>query len=115
MKSKLADIACKRAECDQLYRVLDLWAAVRAQGIDIDTVQSFGFDRSLVTERQRREMFRRAVRGERDPISGVVETSGFLLYAGDRLPNGHHVARVYNYVRHKDDTKTILNPMLKAP
>jgi hypothetical protein len=113
-QSKRAGIACKRAACDRLYRMLDLWAAVEAQGVDVDTVETLGFDRARVTLRQRMDIRRCAIHGGRDPISGVIERSG-LLYAGERLPNGHYVPTVYNFVRHKDGRTTLLDPMLKAP
>ena len=85
----------ERAFC---LAVLDLWAQVQAQGIDIKRVQSFGFDSRALTPKQRAERFRRP---GADPY---IET----------LVSGKKRLRVYNYVRHHDGGMTRLDPMLAA-
>ena len=59
----LARIKARRNEQARLYRILDLWAAVQAQGIEPEEVQSFGFDPKLLTptlEREHGKGWRRA-------------------------------------------------------
>ena len=59
----LARIKARREEQARLYRILDLWAAVQAQGTEPEEVQSFGFDPKLLTptlERERRQGMRGA-------------------------------------------------------
>jgi hypothetical protein len=111
MKDLLDSIAQKRAEQDRLLAQLALWEEVKAQGIDIDTVASFGFDPKLLTNKQKRAAILAWQRKRKDPITGEVE--GYL-YQGERLPSGKHSCRVYNYVRHHDGTITLLDPLLKA-
>ena len=43
----LERIKHNRQEQDQCYHALELWAAVKAQGIEIDHVESFGYDPKL--------------------------------------------------------------------
>jgi hypothetical protein len=84
---------------------LDLWAKVQAQGIDIDTVESFGFSEEFLTTKQKFEAQRAYVRNRvtATPWRGTK-----------RFANGHYECVVYNYVRHHDGTKTILSSLLKA-
>jgi len=35
-------------------------------------------------------------------------------YTGERLPNGHYLPKVYNFVRLKDGSRMKLDPMLEA-
>jgi hypothetical protein len=107
----LTSIREREAERGRLLAQLDLWANVQAQGIEIDTVDRFGFDPSLLTRKQKQAARKASMFGRRDPITGQVEKG---LYQGDRLPNGHYTCRVFNYVRHHDGTQTILDPLLKA-
>ena len=44
----LARIKARREEQTRLYRILDLWAAVQAQGTAPEEVESFGFDPKLL-------------------------------------------------------------------
>jgi hypothetical protein len=83
-------------ERDYCLAVLDLWAQVQEQGIDISRVASFGFDsRALTAQEDRR--FRR-------DFHAYIET----------LPSGKKRPLVYNYVRHHDGGITRLDPMLQA-
>ncbi len=103
-------------EMASCYEQLAVWAAVKEQGINIDTVDSFGFDQKLLTSAQMFEYQRAAVRRQPDPVTGrrgIYDRK--RPYLGERLPSGHYKCVVYNYVRLKDGTRTILNPMLKAP
>lgn len=90
----------RRREKERTYclAVLDLWAQVQAQGINIERVRSFGFDSRALTPAQRAAWHRRP---GYDPY---IET----LTSGKKRP------RVYNYVRHHDGGMTRLDPMLAA-
>jgi len=90
----------RRREKERAYclAVLDLWAQVQAQGINIEWVKSFGFDSRALTPQQETERFRRP---GCDPF---IET----LASGTKRP------RFYNYVRHHDGGMTRLDPMLAA-
>jgi len=88
----------KELERKYLLAQLDLWAAAEAQGLLPDDVLAFGFDSSLLTASQKRACFR----------TGCGEP-----YV-ERLRNGQLRARVFNYVRHCDGTKTVLSPLLSA-
>ena len=92
----------RRNEREREYclAVLDLWAQVQEQGIDIERVESFGFDTSILPEREKRP-WRFYQHRRPDPY---VET----------LPSGEKRLRVYNYVRHHDGGITRLDPILKA-
>lgn len=83
-----------------LLAVLDLWVKAQAQGIDTDTVRSFGFDGRLLTWEQKRQRFVGPWRRE----DKYIET----FRTGRKRP------RVFNYVRHHDGSRTVLNPMLEA-
>jgi hypothetical protein len=111
----LQEIAAKRAEQARLLAQVDLWAAVQAQRIAIDKVERFGFDETRLTPTPKFAARRTAVRRQPDPVTGELEQCDpHHLYLGERLPDGHYICRVYNYVRHQDGTTTTLNPMLKA-
>jgi hypothetical protein len=83
-------------ERDYCLTVLDLWAQVQEQGIEIGRVASFGFDSRVLTEKEERDFHRR--------MENYIET----------MPSGKKRPRVYNYVRHHDGGMTRLDPMLKA-
>lgn len=85
----------ERAYC---LAVLDLWAQVQGQGINISRVASFGFDPKTLTADQKRQ---HKVRCADDPFV-------------ERLPDGKLRPRFYNYVRHHDGGVTRLDPMLPA-
>jgi len=98
----LADIRQKQAERDRLLRELDLWAAVQAQGIAVDTVDRWGFEPAWLTPKQTVEAQRAVMAGKPHP------------HTGERLPNGHYLPKVYNFVRLKDGSRVRLDPMLEA-
>lgn len=98
----LADICEKQAERDRLLRELALWAAVQAQGIVIDMVDRWGFEPEWLTRRQEADVQRAVMLGRPYP------------YDGERLPNGHYLPRMYNFVRLKDGSRVKLDPMLEA-
>ncbi len=103
-------------EMASCYEQLDMWEAVKEQGIDPETVQGFGFDEGFLTSAQKFEYKRAAIRGQPDPVTGRREPFGTVhLYLGEKLPNGHYKCVVYNYVRYKDGMRSILDPMVKAP
>lgn len=115
MKTILDRMAEHTLERMRLLQQLHLWACVAEQGIDLDTVESFGFSEKLVTWAQQ-AAYRNAVRrGQPDPVTGQREPYTNNPYRGtERLPSGRYRCRVYNYVRLKDGTTTTLDPMLKA-
>ena len=88
-------------EREYCLAVLDLWAQVQEQGIEIERVASFGFDRSILTEKETRARRGACLGGRPDPYT-------------ETLPSGKIRLRVYNYVRHHDGGITRLDPMLKA-
>ena len=92
----IARIRRNDRERDFCLEVLDLWAQVQAQGIDIEHVASFGFDSRILTEQEKR-LFRQRT-------ADYIET----------LPSGKKRPRVFNYVRAHDGGITRLDPMLKA-
>ena len=91
-----------RQEQDQCYLVLELWAAVKAQGVEIDHVESFGYDPKLSPKEVKIRMHTiQSLNNGNDPFI-------------KKLPNGGYELLAYNYVRLKDGTTRVLNPMLKA-
>jgi len=98
----LAGIRQKQAERDRLLRQLELWATVQAQGIAVDTVDRWGFEPEWLTPRQKADARRAVMLGKPHP------------YTGERLPNGHYLPKVYNFVRLKDGSRMKLDPMLEA-
>ncbi len=97
----LERIERNRREQDYCYAVLDLWARVQNQGIEIASVESFGLDTRLLSPREKAQAARARLYRQDDPFV-------------ERLPTGGHRLKVYNYVRHHDGTTTRLTPMLKA-
>lgn len=98
----LTDIRQKQSEHDRLLGELELWAAVQAQGIVVDTVDRWGFEPEWLTPKQKAEAQRAVMVGKPHP------------YTGERLPNGHYLPKVYNFVRLKDGSRVKLDPMLEA-
>ncbi len=94
----------KRNERERAYclEVLDLWAKAQGQGVEIETIDKWGFDPKLLsaTDKRRANVYR-------------CQTQADLFMA--RLPDGRYRPLFHNYVRHFDGTITPLNPMLKAP
>ena len=88
-------------EREYCLAVLDLWAQVQEQGIEIERVASFGFDRSILTEGQKRGRASIKAGGRMTPISRSCPMASYRL-------------AVYNYVRHHDGGITRLDPMLEA-
>ncbi len=101
----MARIKRNSREREFCLSVLDLWANVQAQGIEIESVDKFGYDPKRLTKADKAKAARARfyVRNGSNPDPFVV-----------RLPNGSHRLTVYNYVRHHDGTTTTLAPMLKA-
>ena len=100
MKAILARIKARREEQDRLYRILDLWTEVQAQGIGPGEVDSFGFDPKLLPPTLARHRQCEIARG-RDPCV-------------ERLSNGGYKVLIYNYVRLKDGGVRPLNPAVRA-
>ena len=96
----LASINARRKEQARLYRILDLWAAVQAQGTEPDEVDSFGFDLKLLTPTLERKRRQGMVRGH-DPYV-------------DRLPPGQYRPLIFNYVGLKAGGIRPLHPVLEA-
>ena len=94
--SLVESVRAKKQEQDYLLRVLELWAAAEAQGIDSSEGGSFGLDTRLLTPKQKVE---RQQHGDR-----FVE----------RDVTGASRPKLYNYFRHLDGRTVILYPMLEA-
>jgi hypothetical protein len=99
----IQSIKAKQAEQAKCLAVLDLWAAVQAQGIDIGTVDKFGFKEDWMTRIEKAQRIAAQRRFLPDPFKGST------------LQNGHYTPVFYNYVTHKDGSITRLQPTLKAP
>ena len=98
----LERIKHNRQEQDQCYHALELWAAVKAQGIEIDHVESFGYDPKLSPKDVKIRMHTiQSLNNGNDPFI-------------KKLPNGGYQLLAYNFVRLKDGTTKVLTPMLKA-
>jgi len=89
-------IRAKQTEAAYLTRVLDLWAAAEAQGIDSSEGGSFGLDTQLLTPKQKREWQQHNGRFVERDVTGA-----------SRL-------KMYNYFRYPDGRTVILYPMLEA-
>lgn len=89
-------IRAKQAEAAYLTRVLDLWAAAEAQGIDSSEGGRFGLDTRLFTEVQRREWHRHNGRFVHREVSGASRP------------------KLFNYFRYPDGRIVTLDPMLEA-
>lgn len=98
MQELIQSLQKKHAERGYLLATLDMWAKVRAQGIDPDTVKSFGFDESKVEPKWRRAARMSAITGSPHPY---LDSS--------KCP------RYHNYVRLHDNTRTKLNPPVQVP
>lgn len=113
-------LEARQAERDQLIRQLAMWAQVKAQGIDPDAVDRFGFDSALLTLEQRIAIRRAARLRQPDPFSGRVERHGDYgismshYYSDNKRDNGHFISPVYNYVVLKNGTGVTLDPPIKA-
>ena len=91
----IAHIRQLQREREYCLAVLDLWAQVQEQGIDVGSAASFGFDSNLLSLSEARLFHNR--------MHEYIET----LRSGKKRP------MVYNYIR-RGETVTRLNPMLKA-
>jgi hypothetical protein len=86
--SLIESIRVKRGEQDYLLRVLELWVAAEAQGIDSSSGGSFGFDSWLLTPKQRIEWHRHRSRFEKRSMTGVSRPRLFNYF---RYPNNQIV------------------------
>lgn len=94
--SLVKSIRAEKAEQTYLLRVLELWAAAEAQGIDSSEGGSFGLDTRLLTPKQKAEWQRHNDRfAERDAT-------------------GASRPKLYNYFRYPDGRTVILYPLLEA-
>lgn len=89
-------IRAKQTEAAYLTRVLDLWAAAEAQGIDSRGGGSFGLDTRLLTPGQKQEWYRHNDRFVKRYATGASRT------------------KLFNYFRYPDGRVVTLNPMLEA-
>ena len=93
----IARIRRKRREQDYCLAVLDLWAQVQGQGIEVSRVASFGFDSRIFDAEAR------------------VEIPPELRQVHRDLAHGRRTGpRLDTYVRHHDGGMTRLDPMLQA-
>lgn len=96
-------IKAREKERAYLLSVLELWAQAKAQGIDPETVEAFGFDPKLLAGADKRAYYR-------PTFPGGPQGGPFV----ERRKNGSYRTLMHNYVRLKDGTIKPLNPMLKA-
>ena len=113
-------LEAKQAERARLIRQLSMWIRVKAQGIDPDAVDRFGFDSKLLTLEQRIAIRKAARLRQPDPFTGRVEHHSIFgigishYYTGNKGPDGY-IPPVYNYVVLKNGTGVTLDPLVKAP
>ena len=98
----LARIKSKRSEQAFCYAQLEMWAKVKAQGIDIDTVAMFGYSEKHHTAADKKEL---------QAAWRQAQINPFVC----RMPNGSFRVLFFNFVRHHDGSITVLNPKIKAP
>jgi len=91
-----------RSEQAFCYAQLEMWAKVKAQGIDIDTVDKFGYSEKNHTAADKKEL---------QAAWRQTQSNPFVR----RMPNGSHRVLFFNYVKHHDGSMTVLNPKIKAP
>ena len=89
-------IRAKKQEQDYLLRVLGLWAAAEAQGIDSSEGGSFGLDTPLLTPKQKVEWQQHNDRFVERDVTGASRP------------------KLYNYFCDSEDRFVILYPMLEA-
>lgn len=89
-------IRAKKQEQDYLLRVLELWAAAEAQGVDSGEGGTFGLDTQLLTPKQKAEW--------------QQHNDCFV----ERDVTGASRPKLYNYFCHPDGRSVILYPMLEA-
>lgn len=94
--SLVESIRAKKQEQDYLLRVLELWTAAEAQGIDSSEGGTFGLDTRLLTPKQKAEW--------------QQHNDRFV----ERDATGASRPKLYNYFHHSDDRTVILYPMLEA-
>ncbi len=98
----LGRIKSKRSEQAFCYSQLEMWAKVKTQGIDVDSVLSFGYREKNHTTADKKELLAALRQTQSNPFVR-------------RMPNGSYRVLFFNYVRHHDGTMTVLNPKIKAP
>lgn len=107
--SEITDrLAARDAERSLLLRTLAMWAKVKEQGTDPETVARFGFDPELLTTSERNEARRKNHNWTRFnpygwPVSRNSEGSAVIR------------PRKYNFVRLKTGDVVTLSPMVDSP
>jgi hypothetical protein len=91
-----------RSEQAFCYAQLEMWAKVKAQGIDIDTVATFSYSEKHHTSADKKEL---------QTAWRQTQSNPFVR----RMPNGSYRVLFFNFVRHHDGSITVLNPKIKAP
>jgi hypothetical protein len=98
VKALMSAISSKLEEQQKLLKQLDMWDDVKSQGIDCETVKSFGFKESYVTSAARIILRR--------------QQPGWMMFSNllHRYGEEH-----FNYVRLKDDRIVALKTAIKRP
>lgn len=106
MKEVLERLQKANQEQAALLRQLRMWSKVQAQGIDPETVATFGFDPNLMSFKEKHEC-RRRFRGE--GVGMNCNPYNFPIVDGKFRPTR------YNYVNLKNGQRIKLEPAIEAP
>lgn len=103
--NKLKELGKQR---DQLVRQLEMWAHIKAQGIDPESVVSLTFDPKMMTDEERREARR---------LHPHASQSNPYDWPEFRNEEGRLTIRTaqYNCARLSDGTSVRLNPVVDRP
>jgi len=98
VKALTSAISSKLEEQQKLLKQLEMWEEVKSQGIDCETVKSFGFKPEYVTPEERNTLRRKQ--------AGWMTFSNVLHRYGEEH---------FNCVRLKDDQIVALKTAIKRP
>ncbi len=105
----ITQLQAKRDEWDRLLSELEVWARVKAQGIDPADVDALGFDPDALRGDDRRA-YHAGPQATRHPNGGPLpEWHGPWLYNAGKL-----ATEWFNVVRLKDGTTRPLAPFIRA-
>lgn len=102
----IEQLKAKREEFDRLIRELEVWARLKAQGIDPDTVLTLAFDPDLLTGADR-EAYSAGATARPGPNRPLPEWWGAWVYSAGR-PQWFNVAHL------KDGSARKLRPFVRA-
>lgn len=106
MQDTIKRIEAKNNEIKALLSILGMWGKVKDQGIDTDSVLSFGFDPALVPEDELKRLAINNPFNKNNPYNWETrDVDGTLKIT----------PKIYNYVRLKNGEKIPLNQPVTNP